>query len=98
MPRGYGPWVLCLALGVGFGAAAFAKVRGGPDWILNGTVRYHFMAEALTAARVPWGPWIAWWTLLLGEPRISWTVGNSGQGRACADVQVQVTQPRPRYR
>ena len=59
VPRGYGPWVLCLALGVGFGAAAFAKVRGGPDWILNGTVRYHFMAEALTAARVPWGPWIA---------------------------------------
>ena len=59
VPRGYGPWVLCLALGVGFAAAAFAKVRGGPDWILNGTVRYHFMAEALTASRVPWGPWIA---------------------------------------
>ncbi len=59
VPRGYGPWVLCLALGVGFAAAAFAKVRGGPDWILNGTVRYHFMAEALTASSVPWGPWIA---------------------------------------
>ncbi len=30
-----------------------------------------------------------------GDPRILWTVGNSGQGRACADVQV--TQPRPRH-
>ena len=59
VPRGYGPWVLCLALAVGFCAAAFAKVRGGPDWIVNGTVRYHFMAEALTASKVSWGPWIA---------------------------------------
>lgn len=58
IPYGYAPWVLALALSIGFAAAAFAKVRTGPGWILNGTVRYHFMAES-EIAHVPWGLWIA---------------------------------------
>ena len=58
VPYGYAPWVLALALGVGFAAASFAKMRSGTDWVLNGTVRYHFMAEA-EIAMVTWGLWIA---------------------------------------
>ena len=58
VPYGYAPWVLALALGVGFTAASFAKMRSGLDWVSNGTVRYHFMAEA-EIAMVTWGLWIA---------------------------------------
>ncbi len=57
-PRGFAPWVLCLAVSVGYAAAAYSKVKDGPGWVLNGTVRYHFMAEA-EIAPVQWGTWIA---------------------------------------
>ena len=32
-----------------------------------------------------------------GDPRISWTVGSSGHGRALADVQVHARQSRPHH-
>jgi len=35
--------------------------------------------------------------LVGGVPRISWTVGSSGHGRACADVQAQTRQSRTRH-
>ena len=55
VPYGYAPWVLGMALGVAFVAAGYVK---GLHWALNGTVRYHFMAEA-EIALLPWGLWIA---------------------------------------
>ncbi|MGE0394160.1 MAG: hypothetical protein AB7I25_13885 [Vicinamibacterales bacterium] len=55
VPPGYGPWVLCLAFAVAFAAAGYAK---GAQWAMNGTVRYHFMADA-DVAWVSIGPWIA---------------------------------------
>lgn len=55
VPPGYAPWVLCLAFAVAFAAAGYAK---GGQWAMNGTVRYHFMAEA-DLAWVSIGPWIA---------------------------------------
>ena len=35
--------------------------------------------------------------LSLGDPRISWTVGRAGHGRAFADVQVHDYQSRPKH-
>jgi len=55
---GFAPWVLCLALGVAFAAAATSKLREGPDWILDGSVKYAFVADA-AAAHVNWGLRIA---------------------------------------
>ena len=55
---GYAPWLLSVALGVAWAAAAWAKVREGPGWILNGTVRYHFVSDA-SHAPVDWGLAIA---------------------------------------
>ncbi len=55
VPYGFAPWVLLIALGVSFAAAGYVK---GTVWALNGTVRYHFMAEA-EIAMLPWGLWIA---------------------------------------
>lgn len=52
---GFAPWVLCLAFAIAFLAAGHAK---GAQWAMNGTVRYHFMADA-DVAWVPWGPWVA---------------------------------------
>lgn len=55
VPPGYAPWVLCLAFAVAFAAAGYAK---GPQWAINGTVRYHFMADA-DVSWISIGPWIA---------------------------------------
>ena len=52
---GYAPWLLSVALGIAWAGAAWAKVREeGPDWILNGTVRYHFVSDA-SHAPIDWG-------------------------------------------
>lgn len=62
---GYTVWVPGLVLGVVFAAAAVAKLReGGLAWILNGTVKYHFLSDS-RQAMVDWGlhvgqyPWLA---------------------------------------
>ncbi|MBI4886633.1 MAG: hypothetical protein HY824_06040 [Acidobacteria bacterium] len=52
---GYTWWAPSLVLGVVFLAAAIAKLQqGGLGWILNGTVKYHFLSNA-NEARVDWG-------------------------------------------
>ncbi len=54
---GYSVWVPGLAFGVGFAAAAWAKltVPATPAaWILNGTIKYHFVTDA-NRAPVEWG-------------------------------------------
>ncbi len=55
---GYTVWIPTFVLGVACAAAAYAKLEHGPDWILNGTVRYHFMVD-YPRARVDWGLWVA---------------------------------------
>jgi len=52
---GYAFWIPRLVLGVAFLAAAWSKVGGGFDWILNGTVKYHFISD-FNQAWVDWGP------------------------------------------
>ena len=52
---GYTVWMPSLVLGVIFAAAAFAKLReSGVAWILNGTVKYHFLSDS-RQAMVDWG-------------------------------------------
>jgi hypothetical protein len=52
---GYTTWVPGLVLGVVFAAAAIAKLRdSGLAWILNGTVKYHFLTDSPQAV-VDWG-------------------------------------------
>ncbi len=52
---GFSIWIPGLVLGLVFAAAAFAKLQqGGLGWILNGTVKYHFLADA-DQAIVGWG-------------------------------------------
>lgn len=54
---GYSVWVPGLVFGVAFAAAGWAKLTvppGWTDWIANGTVKYHFVADAANAA-VDWG-------------------------------------------
>jgi hypothetical protein len=52
---GYTVWVPSFVLGVVYLAAALAKVRdGGLAWILNGTVKYHFLSDS-PQAMVDWG-------------------------------------------
>jgi len=56
-PQEYGftVWVPSFVLGVAFAAAAFAKLfQGGLGWILNGTVKYHFLSDSREAL-VDWG-------------------------------------------
>jgi hypothetical protein len=62
---GYSVWVPSLVFGVAFAAAAWAKLAAhGIGWILNGTVKYHFITD-LSNAAVDWGlqlashPWLA---------------------------------------
>jgi len=43
---GYAPWACVLVLGVCFAAAAWSKVKDGPEWVLNGTVGYHFITDS----------------------------------------------------
>ena len=47
--------MLTVVLGVAYFAAAVSKLREGGTWILNGTVKYHFVTD-LHQALVPWGP------------------------------------------
>jgi hypothetical protein len=56
-PQEYGftVWAPGFVLGVVYLAAAIAKLRdGGVAWILNGTVKYHFLSDSPQAA-VDWG-------------------------------------------
>jgi hypothetical protein len=55
---GYPIWAPGFVLGLGFAAAALSKVKDGPAWILNGTVKYHFVTD-LNQALVSWGPSLA---------------------------------------
>ena len=61
---GYSVWVPGLVFGIAFAAAAWAKLANGPAWILNGTVKYHFITDSINA-KVDWGlqlaghPWLA---------------------------------------
>jgi hypothetical protein len=51
---GYSVWVPSLAFGVGYAAAAWAKLAHGADWVLNGTVKYHFITDSVIAP-FDWG-------------------------------------------
>jgi len=54
---GYSVWVPGLAFGVALAAAAWAKLSvppGWTSWILNGTVKYHFISDSVNAP-VDWG-------------------------------------------
>lgn len=52
---GYSVWAPVLVLGVAFLAAAWAKLESsGVSWVLNGSVKYHFITDA-AAAPVDWG-------------------------------------------
>jgi hypothetical protein len=56
-PREYGftVWIPSFVLSVTFAAAAFAKIyQGGIGWILNGTVKYHFLSDSREAL-LDWG-------------------------------------------
>jgi hypothetical protein len=64
---GYSVWIPGLLFGIGFAAAAWAKlfVPATPaTWILNGTIKYHFVTDS-NLAPFDWGlrlaghPWIA---------------------------------------
>ena len=52
---GYAFWIPRLVFGLAFLAAAWSKIGGGLGWILNGTVKYHFVSD-LNQALVDWGP------------------------------------------
>ena len=54
---GYSVWVPGLVFGVAFAGAAWAKLsrpEGWTAWILNGSVKYHFITDSLNAP-VDWG-------------------------------------------
>lgn len=52
---GYVTWIPSVVLGVAFAAAATAKLRdAGLAWVLNGTVKYHFLTDSHQAL-VNWG-------------------------------------------
>jgi len=56
-PREYGytMWIPGVVVGVIFAAAAMAKLHeSGIAWILNGTVKYHFLSDAASAP-LDWG-------------------------------------------
>ena len=61
---GYCTWVPGLAFGVGMAAAAWAKILQGPEWVLNGTIKYFFVTDSVIAP-FDWGlqlaayPWLA---------------------------------------
>lgn len=62
---GYTVWIPSLVVGVVFLASAYAKLReSGLAWILNGSVKYHFLSDSRDAL-VDWGmqvgayPWVA---------------------------------------
>jgi hypothetical protein len=52
---GYSMWIPGLVLGTSLAAAAYSKMReSGLAWILNGSVKYHFLSDAHQAP-VDWG-------------------------------------------
>jgi hypothetical protein len=52
---GYTIWIPGVVIGVVFAAAAVAKLHeSGIAWILNGTVKYHFLSDAASAP-LDWG-------------------------------------------
>jgi hypothetical protein len=54
---GYSVWVPILTLGVGFAAAAWAKLSvpgSWTSWVLNGTIAYHVVTDSVDAP-VDWG-------------------------------------------
>jgi hypothetical protein len=54
---GYSVWAPGLVLGVAWAAAAWAKLSvppGWSDWVLNGTVKYHFITDSVNAP-LSWG-------------------------------------------
>lgn len=55
---GYTIWIPILTFGVGFAAAAWAKLTVPPDgwtsWILNGSIKYHIISD-VAGAPVNWG-------------------------------------------
>ena len=57
-PRyGYSVWVPGLIVGVAFAAAAWAKLThpdGWTTWVMNGSVKYHFVTDSMNAP-VDWG-------------------------------------------
>jgi hypothetical protein len=62
--HGYSVWIPGLAFGVGMAAAAWAKILRGPEWVLNGTIKYFFVTDSVIAP-FDWGlqlaahPWLA---------------------------------------
>jgi len=71
---GYTIWAPSVVLGVVYLAAAVAKLRdGGLAWILNGTVKYHFLSDS-RQAMVDWGVQIGryhWMAVLLSAGAIA---------------------------
>jgi hypothetical protein len=62
---GFSVWVPSLVFGIAFAAAAWAKLAGaGPGWILNGSVKYHFITDSFNAP-VDWGLQLA------GHPQLA---------------------------
>ena len=54
---GYAVWVPMLTLGIGFAAAAWAKLTVPPgltSWVLNGAIKYHIISDSASAP-VAWG-------------------------------------------
>jgi hypothetical protein len=54
---GYSVWTPGLVVGIAFAAAAWSKLAepdGWTTWILNGTVKYHFITDSVNAP-VDWG-------------------------------------------
>jgi hypothetical protein len=54
---GYSPWAPGLVFGIAFAAAAWAKLARNAswtEWILNGSIKYHFITDAVNAP-VDWG-------------------------------------------
>ena len=55
---GYSVWVPGLVFGVGYAAAAFAKLARGPEWVMNGTIKYFFITDSVIAP-FDWGLQVA---------------------------------------
>ena len=56
---GYAVWMPGLILGTVWASAAYSKMEGGPEWILGGAVKYHWVIDAAKGAPVEWGLWVA---------------------------------------
>ena len=53
---GMGLWLITLAMSLAYGGAAYAKVRNGPDWIMEGAVRNHVMDDMMKRSTInPYG-------------------------------------------